>query len=187
VFLVGGPAYSGTTLLALLLNQGDLVCLDEPDFHKLKQSHRSIPVLRTMFPDIHFPDPPTRDLEYHDAVRLMERCEIAIAPRRLGIKTCNLVSLNYADLFRARQLPVICIFRDIRDVLVRPLPPWVTEDRLNWVYRLVWHHREKFDVWLRYEDLISYPNGRSRESAPCWDASLRRAEPGRRETFIPLC
>ena len=31
MFLVGGPAFSGTTLLGHLLNQGDLVCLDEPD------------------------------------------------------------------------------------------------------------------------------------------------------------
>ena len=32
MFLVGGPAFSGTILLALMLNQGDIVCLGEPDF-----------------------------------------------------------------------------------------------------------------------------------------------------------
>ena len=58
MFLVGGPAFSGTTLLAHLLNQGDLVCLDEPDFHDPAQSHRGIPLLRTLFPDRSFPDPP---------------------------------------------------------------------------------------------------------------------------------
>ena len=47
MFLAGGPAFSGTTLLALLLNQGDLVCLDQPDFHKPEQRHRGIPILQS--------------------------------------------------------------------------------------------------------------------------------------------
>jgi hypothetical protein len=49
-FLVGGPAFSGTTLLALLLNQPGVVCLDEPDFEKPAQAHRGLPVLQRRFP-----------------------------------------------------------------------------------------------------------------------------------------
>ena len=58
MFLVGGPAFSGTTLLALLVSRGDLLCLDEPDFHDPKQSHRGIPYLQELFPDRLFPEPP---------------------------------------------------------------------------------------------------------------------------------
>ena len=50
MFLIGGPAFSGTTLLSLLLNQGTTVCLDEPDFHNPEQGHRGIPFLQTLFP-----------------------------------------------------------------------------------------------------------------------------------------
>jgi hypothetical protein len=35
MFLAGGPAFNLTRLLALLLNQGSLVCLDEPNFREV--------------------------------------------------------------------------------------------------------------------------------------------------------
>lgn len=157
MFLVGGPAFSGTTLLALMLNQGDLVCLDEPDFHKLKECHRSIPILRAMFSDCHFPDHPLRDLGYAEAVELIKEREDAITPRELGIKTCDEVFLAYAELYRQRGWPIIGIFRDIRDSLVRPAEEWITEQRLNYAYRMVWERRNEMDVWIRYENLIEDP------------------------------
>ena len=94
MFLVGGPAFSGTTLLAHLLNQGDLVCLDEPDFHDPEQSHRGIPLLRALFPDRSFPDPPGRPLDPEETFRFIERCDRAIPDRRLGVKTCDTVFLD---------------------------------------------------------------------------------------------
>jgi hypothetical protein len=154
MFLVGGPAYSGTTLLTLMLNQSGLVCLDEPDFHNPEQRHRGIPLLQHLFPAAHFPAPPTTALGYDEAVDLIHRCELAIAPRRLGMKTCNSVFLNYADVYQARGYPVIAIVRDIRDALVRPMPPWVTEESLNHFYREIWNARQRFDLWVRYEDLV---------------------------------
>lgn len=158
MFLVGGPAFSGTTLLALMLNQANIVCLDEPDFHSLSQCHRSIPVLRTMFPNTRFPDHPLRDLAFYEAVQLIHECESALGSYELGIKTCDRVFLEYAEVYRQRAWPVIGIFRDIRDALVRQLEDWVTEESLNQNYRLVWEHRDQFDVWLRYEDLINEPD-----------------------------
>jgi hypothetical protein len=158
MFLVGGPAFSGTTLLALMLNQANVVCLDEPDFHSLSQCHRSIPVLRSMFPGTQFPDHPKRELTYQEAVPLIESCQNALGSYELGIKTCDRVFLGYAEVYRRRGFPVIGIFRDIRDALVRRLEHWVSEDGLNRNYRLVWEHRNQFDVWLRYEDLISEPD-----------------------------
>ena len=121
MFLVGGPAFSGTTLLALMLNQANIVCLDEPDFHSLSQCHRSIPVLRTMFPNTRFPDHPLRDLAFYEAVQLIHECESALGSYELGIKTCDRVFLEYAEVYRQRAWPVIGIFRDIRDALVRRL------------------------------------------------------------------
>jgi hypothetical protein len=158
MFLVGGPAYSGTTLLALMLNQANIVCLDEPDFHSVSQCHRSIPILRSMFPNIEFPDHPMRDLTYQEAVQLIEACEKALGSYQLGIKTCDRVFLEYAEVYRRRGVPVIGIFRDIRDVLVRQLPPWVSEESLNRINRIIWKRRNQFDIWLRYEDLISKPD-----------------------------
>lgn len=157
MFLVGGPAFSGTTLLALVLNQDGLVCLDEPDFHKPEQSHRGIPFLAERFPTAALPVRPTTPLAYVDAVALAARCEAAISPVRLGMKTCDDVFLGYADAFRAFEFPVIAIFRDIRDALARPLPPWVTAESLNRIYRRIWRRRASFDLWLRYEDLVRTP------------------------------
>lgn len=155
MFLVGGPAFSGTTLLALLLNQGEIVCLDEPDFHNPLQSHRGIPVLGERFPEAALPDVPTEVLSYDDATRLIEECERAIAPHELGIKTCDWPFLGYADVYKRLGHPVMCIVRDIRDALVRPLPEWLTEERLNDHYRTVWEHREVADLVLRFEDLVT--------------------------------
>jgi hypothetical protein len=155
VFLIGGPAFSGTTLLALLLNQGDVVCLDEPDFHDPSQRHRGIPVLQELFPDRAFPRPPEQELSWQQATRLIEECERAIRPCELGMKTCDRPFVGYAAEYRRLGYPVICIVRDIRDALVRPLPPWLSEERLNRNYRLVWGLADALDLVVRYEDLIA--------------------------------
>jgi hypothetical protein len=157
VFLVGGPAFSGTTLLALLLNQGSVVCLDEPDFHDPAQGHRGVPFLRELFPGTEFPPPPTGPLSWEATVDLVQRCEACIAPRNLGLKTCDEVFVEHARVYRARGYPVIAMIRDIRDALVRPLPPWVTEGSLNVAYRLIAEHRDLYDVWIRYETLVERP------------------------------
>jgi hypothetical protein len=158
MFLVGGPAFSGTTLLALMLNQGDVVCLDEPDFHNPLQSHRSIRQLRRMFPKLSFPEHPGRTLTFSEATTLTEECEQVLRPRQLGTKTCNSFYLRYYRVYRRRGYPVIAIFRDIRDALVRPLPEGFTENGLNHHYRVLWQQRDMFNLWLRYEDLISDPD-----------------------------
>lgn len=158
MFLVGGPAFSGTTLLALMLNQGDIVCLDEPDFHTPLQLHRSIRLLQHMFPALSFPEHPGRMLTFSEAATLTEECEQVLYPRQLGTKTCNSFYLGYYQVYRRRGWPVIAIFRDIRDALVRPLPNGFTESSLNNHYRVVWQHRVMFNLWLRYEDLISDPD-----------------------------
>jgi hypothetical protein len=158
MFLVGGPAFSGTTLLAHLLNQGDLVCLDEPDFHNPEQSHRGIPVLRSLFPDRSFPDPPERTLDPEETFRFVEICAEAIPDRRLGIKTCNITFLDLVPFYRGAGHPVIAIVRDVRDALVRGLPHWVTEEALARNYRRIWKEIESYDVWVRYEDLVGDPD-----------------------------
>jgi hypothetical protein len=158
MFLVGGPAFSGTTLLAHLLNQGELVCLDEPDFHNPEQSHRGIPLLRRLFPKASFPDPPERPLEPEATLRFTEACAQAILPRRLGVKTCDSVFLGLAREYRRSGYPVVAIVRDVRDALVRELPEWLTEASLNSNYRLVWSEIDSFDLWLRYEDLVTDPD-----------------------------
>ena len=155
MFLVGGPPFSGTTLLTLLLNQGNLVCLDEPDFHNPEQSHRGIPFLQNLFPDKSFPKRPQQPLTYLDAVRLIESCEQAIHPHQLGIKTCDRTFINYGEIYKLYNYPIIAIFRDIRDALVRPLPFWLNEAQLNYTYRLVWNLRQMFDIWFRYEELVT--------------------------------
>src|SRR5262245_60142472 len=103
MFLIGGPAFSGTTLLSLLLNQGTTVCLDEPDFHNPEQSHRGIPFLQTLFPHKIFPEPPDKPLDYADAVRLIETCERTIHPLKLGIKTCDQIFIDYGEVYKARN------------------------------------------------------------------------------------
>src|SRR5262249_38539289 len=157
MFLIGGPAYSGTTLLTLLLNQHDLVCLDEPDFHNPEQSHRGILLLRTLFPDRAFPDPPHAALDYDEHFRFIEQCARALEPLRRGITACNWRFVKLAQRYRRAGYPVIAIVRDIRDALVRPLPPYVTERSLNECYRLVWQEIHMYDHWLRYEDLVADP------------------------------
>jgi hypothetical protein len=158
MFLIGGPAYSGTTLLTLLLDQDPVVCLDEPDFHNPAQSHRGLPVLAARFADSRLPQRPAGPLSCAQAVDLMEQCERAISPRVFGMKTCNRTFLEYAEVYRARGYPVVAIVRDIRDALVRrPLPPWIDELRLNAAYRAIWAEREHFDLWIRYEDLVAAP------------------------------
>jgi hypothetical protein len=62
-----------------------------------------------------------------------------------------------ASHFRAHRLPVVAIVRDIRDALVRPLPPWHDEAALNESYRLVWEHRDLASTWIRYEALAREP------------------------------
>jgi hypothetical protein len=159
VFLVGGPAFSGTTLLTLLLNQGEVVCLDEPDLHNPAQRHRGIPFLQELFPGREFPDPPAGELTWEQATDLLEECERAISPRALGMKTCDRTYVGYAAEYRRRGYPVICIVRDIRDALVRPTPPWSEEERVNRNYRLVWQHADAYDLVVRYEELVADPAG----------------------------
>jgi hypothetical protein len=173
VFLVGGPAFSGTTLLALLLNQGDLVCLDEPDFDKPAQAHRGVPLLRRLFPDRDIPDAPARALDADETFAFTTRCAAAVAPARLGVKTCGRAFLTLADRYRAAELPVIAIIRDVRDALVRPLPSWVTEASLRESYRAVWDARPRFDCLVRYEDLVADPQATLARVAPVLGRELR--------------
>src|SRR5580704_5538267 len=158
MFLIGGPAFSGTTLLALMLNQGQIVCLDEPDFHNPEQAHRSIGTLRQLFPKLSFPDHPGRQLTFAEGAMLNYQCQQAIYPRELGTKTCNSYFIGYSKVFRQRGWPVIAIFRDIRDALVRTPPEGLEEPALNRHYRNVWEHRKEFDLQLRYEELIFDPD-----------------------------
>jgi hypothetical protein len=157
MFLVGGPAFSGTTLLALLFNQGDLVCLDEPDFGDPKQAHRGVPVLERIFPGVAFPRPPSEALALAEAFEFMRECARAIRPKVLGIKTCNYRFVEFARLYRKAGFPVVAIVRDIRDALVNPLPEWCTEADLNNHYRVVWNNLDLVDAWVRYEDLVADP------------------------------
>ena len=140
MFLIGGTAFSGKTLLAHLLNQGDVVCLDEPDFHNPAQRHRGIPFLSSLFSDKVLPAPPERELTYREAVTFIERCEDAIRPCTLGMKTAGWVFVEYAKIYRESGYPVIAVIRDIRDVLAEaPLPEWVGgEAGLNAEFRTVW-------------------------------------------------
>lgn len=160
MFLLGGTAFSGKTLLAHLLNQGQVVCLDEPDFHDAGQRHRGIPFLSTLFPDKTFPAQPGRSLSYRDAVAFIEQCEDVIRPFTLGMKTAGRVFLEYAKIYRAFGYPVIGVVRDIRDVLSEgPLPEWIDGEReLNAAFREVWTNLDLYDLWIRYEDLVSEPD-----------------------------
>lgn len=155
-FLVGGPAFSGTTLLALLCTQPGMVCLDEPDFEDPAQCHRGYADLARHFPDADLPEPrPCGDR--WAAYQLVRDCAVAVRPSALGIKTCDRRFLELAEHFRRDGLPVVMIVRDIRDALARPLPPWTTEESLNEAYRLAWAHRDRVTAWIRYEDLVREP------------------------------
>lgn len=173
MFLVGGPAFSGTTLLAHLLTQGDLLCLDEPDFHDPQQAHRGIPPLQSLFPDRAFPDPPGRPLDPEETFSFIERCDRALPDKRLGIKTCDTVFLDLVPIYRRAGYPVIAIVRDVRDALVRELPGWVTEESLVRNYRKVWGELDSFDVWLRYEDLVADPETALGRISPVLSTTLR--------------
>ena len=159
MFLLGGTPFSGKTLLAHLLNQGDVVCLDEPDVHDAGQRHRGIAFLRTLFPDRKFPDQPEHDLTWQDGVHLLEQCEEAIRPSKLGMKTAGPFFVEYAKIYRASNYPVIGVIRDIRDVLAEgPLPEWIGGERqLNQKFRAVWKNLHLCDLWVRYEDFVMNP------------------------------
>ncbi len=158
MFIVGGPPFSGTTLLALLLNQGNLVCLDEPDFHNPQQSHRGIPFLKKLFPDRTFPEDPQKPLSDEETFSLVQECEKALSPINLGIKTCNDVFIGHAKIYKKLKCPVIAIIRDIRDALVTPLPEWLTETKMISLYQMIWENSSMFDLLIRYEDLVRYPD-----------------------------
>jgi hypothetical protein len=159
MFLVGGPAFSGKTLLAHLLNQGNVVCLDEPDLHDPAQRHRGIEFLRTLFPDAALPEPPVNALTYAEAVALLGECQSALRPRRLGMKTAGRIFLEYARVYRRLGQPTIVLVRDVRDALAETaLPVWIAgEAALSAEYRLVWENRDLADLCLRYEDLVADP------------------------------
>jgi len=155
MFLIGGPAYSGTSLLTHLLNQGRVTCLHEPDFHDPKKSHKGLLYLKELFPDKNFPKIPEKVLDYREAVGLIREYEELIRPQTLGLKTCNWTFIDYAMIYKELGYPVITIIRDIRDALVTPLPPWVNgEGGLNRRYRLIWNNLDLFDLWFKYEDLV---------------------------------
>jgi hypothetical protein len=159
MFLLGGTAFSGKTLLAHLLNQGQVVCLDEPDFHDTGQRHRGIAFLRTLFPDKKFPDQPQRGLSFQEGVELLQQCEEALHPSALGMKTAGRVFVEYAKIFRASNYPVIGMIRDIRDVLAEgPLPDWIDERKLNEGFRMIWTNLNLCDLWIRYEDFVVDPD-----------------------------
>jgi hypothetical protein len=160
MFLLGGTAFSGKTLLAHLLNQGDVVCLDEPDFHNPAQRHRGIPFFNTLFPEKAFPTPPERELTYREAVAFIERCEKVIRPSNLGMKTAGQAFVEYAKIYRESGYPVIAVIRDIRDVLAEgPLPEWVAgEPELNRTFRVIWKNLDLCDLCIRYEDLVTKPD-----------------------------
>lgn len=121
MFLIGGPAYSGTTLLALLLNQEGVTCLNEPDFHNPEQNHNGLPVLAKLYADRSFPERTGKPLTLAQAFELMRVCQEVIRPDRLGVKFCNQTFVGFARLFKKAGLPVIAIICDIRDSLARPL------------------------------------------------------------------
>lgn len=172
MFLAGGPAFSGTTLLSLLLNQEGIVCLDEPDFHKPEQSDRGLPVLRARFPDAPLPEAIGTRVPIAETFDFMMACERAISPVLFGIKTNDFEFIALAGRFREEKQPVIAIVRDIRDALVTPLPPWLTEESLNERYRRIWSSLSLVDDWIRYEDLVSDPSAVLSRLAPLLGRTL---------------
>jgi hypothetical protein len=75
------------------------------------------------------------------------------------MKTSDWTFLTYARIYKRRGYPVVAIVRDIRDALAEsPLPEWVGGEKgLNTRYRLIWRNFRLFDLWLRYEDLVTQP------------------------------
>jgi hypothetical protein len=159
MFLLGGTAFSGKTLLAHMLNQGSVVCLDEPDFHDPRQRHRGIPLLSTLFPGREFPAAPEHGVGFRESVAFIERCEQVIQPVNLGMKTSGPAFLEYAKVYRESGYPVVGVVRDIRDVLAEaPLPEWIESERqLSDEFRSIWTNLHLCDVWFRYEDLVADP------------------------------
>ena len=156
MFLIGGPAYCGTTLLTLMLNQDGVTCLNEPDFHNPEQSHNGLPVLQQLYPGKDIPERTADALSYVETFALMRRCERIIEPDQLGFKFCNRPFVEFTRLFRDAGLPVIAIIRDIRDALVRPLLPYNNgEAGLVSQYQHVWAHRSLYSAVIKYEDLVS--------------------------------
>ncbi len=159
MFLIGGAAYSGTTLLALMLNQNGVTCLNEPDFHDPDQSHNGIPVLQKLYPCLVFPPRTDERLSLREAFELMQTCQRLVQPNQLGVKFCNRPFLDFARLFRDAGLPVVAIIRDVRDALVRPLLPYVGGERgLIQRYREIWQSRDIYDEIVRYEELVTNPS-----------------------------
>lgn len=158
MFLVGGPPHSGSTLLAWLLNQDGVVCLDEPNFQNPARSHRGISRMERQFPDHEFPEWPATPLSYAGATVLIRACESAIAPVELGVKFNTVQLIGYGEVYRRLGLPVVFIVRDIRDALATPLPPWQTERKMNRYYCMVWDRRDLADAIVRYEDLVAEPD-----------------------------
>ena len=186
MFLLGGPAFSGKTLLAHLLNQSHVTCLDEPDFHDAGQRDRGLPVLHALFPDVVFPQVPDASLTHEEAMDLLEGCERAMAPRILGMKTSDWTFITYALLYKRRRYPVIALMRDIRDVLAEgPLPEWIDEPGLNERYRLIWQHRHLFDLLVRYEDLVTKPRKVLKRCSALLSQPLEMKETWRRESVPP--
>jgi hypothetical protein len=175
MFLLGGTAFSGKTLLALLLNQNGVVCLDEPDFHDVTQRHRGIRFLKTLFPNRAFPAEPDRSLSYSESVAFLERCERVIGHVNLGMKTAGWSFLEYAKVYRESGYPVIAVIRDIRDVLAEaPLPHWVDgEPELNSAFRAIWTNLELCDLWIRYEDLVARPGDVLEQISTLLDCELQ--------------
>jgi hypothetical protein len=159
MFLLGGTAFSGKTLLAHLLNQGDVVCLDEPDFHDFRQRHRGAPVLASLFPDKEIPPPPDRSLSFREAVTYLEQVQDRIQPVALGMKTAGRMFIEYAGIYQEAGYPVIAVIRDVRDVLAEaPLPEWIpTEEKMASEFSNIWRNLRLFDALFRYEDLVTEP------------------------------
>ncbi len=164
MFLIGGPAYCGTTLLTLMLNQDGVTCLNEPDFHDPEQSHNGLPALQRIYPDRNLPNRSEEALTWSEAFALMLQCQQLVEPDHLGFKFCNRPFVAFSELFRQAGLPVLAIIRDVRDSLVRPLKPYINgEAGLISQYRLVWSNRDLYSAVIRYEDLVRDPKAMMRQ------------------------
>ena len=159
MFLLGGTAFSGKTLLAHLLNQGDVFCIDEPDMHDIRQSHRGAPIFAERFPEKNLPAPPDRSLSFPEGVGYLERVQEQIQPVELGMKTAGRIFVEYAELYKKAGYPVLAVIRDVRDVLAEaPLPEWIpSEQKMAYEFRNVWLNLNLVDVLLRYEEIVADP------------------------------
>jgi hypothetical protein len=71
---------------------------------------------------------------------------------------------------------VIAIIRDIRDALVNPLPHWLTETKMIRMYRLIWENLSMFDLLIRYEELVRFPNKTMRQISVVLNSPLEVRE-----------